>query len=50
MLFPSVCSLAGPWAPQRRKVLRKPWSASPKSIQTASVQGQGDKVEKSLVV
>lgn len=50
MLFPSVCSLAGPWAPQRRKVLRKPWSASPKSIQAASVQGQGDKVEKSLVV
>lgn len=48
MLFPSVCSLAGPWAPQRR-VLRKLAKVT-KSIQTASVQGQGDKVEKSLVV
>lgn len=36
--------------PEKEGVPRKPWSASPKSIQTASVQGQGDKVEKSLVV
>lgn len=41
MVFLSVCSVTGPWESWRRKVLRKPWSTSTKSICAASLCRDG---------